>query len=316
LKSVRLDDSALGPLLVPNNAPQPQPGPGELLIRVCAAGVTPTELGWYPTSHTKSGDKRVGAIPGHEFSGVAAGAGEDAGAFRSGQEVFGMNDWYSNGAMAEYCVAPSSAVALKPSRLSHNEAASVPIGALTAWQGLFDRARLQAGERVLVHGGAGAVGVYVVQLARLHGAHVVATASGKNAAFVRELGAEQVIDYQAAQFEQIVTGMDVVFDTVGGETLQRSWSVLKTHGRMVTIVSDEQNAIDARIKESFFIMEPNGTQLTSIANLLQSGRLRAVVDAVVPLSQAPDAYAGRIPRQGRGKVVVAVQESEGLFPTA
>ena len=147
---------------------------------------------------------------------------------------------FSNGAMAEYCIAPSSAVALKPSRLSHNEAASVPMGALTAWQGLFDRARLQAGERVLVHGGAGAVGVYVVQLARLHGAHVVATASGADAAFVRELGAEQVIDYQAAKFEQIVTGMDVVFDTVGGETLQRSWSVLKTHGRMVTIVSDEQ----------------------------------------------------------------------------
>ena len=136
------------------DAPIPQPGPAELLIRVLAAGVIPTELGWYPTTHTRTGQSRTGAVPCHEFSGVVTGVGADVGDLETGREVFGMNDWYSEGALAEYCVAPFFAVAPKPAALTHAEAASVPISALTAWQGLFERARLQPGERVLVHGGA------------------------------------------------------------------------------------------------------------------------------------------------------------------
>src|SRR3954471_16054630 len=163
---VRVVDSAQGPVLVEGTAPQPQPGPGELLIQVYAVGVTPTELSWYPTSHSKTGEKRIGAVPGHEFSGVIAATGKDVDSFKTGQEVYGMNDWYSDGAMAEYCITMPSSVAAKPPRLTHVEAASVPIGALTAWQGLFDRARLQPEERVLVHGGAGGVGVFAIQLAR------------------------------------------------------------------------------------------------------------------------------------------------------
>jgi NADPH:quinone reductase-like Zn-dependent oxidoreductase len=216
-----------------------------------------------------------------------------------------MNDWFSDGAMAEYCVAPVSAVAPKPLRLSHAEAASVPISALTAWQGLLDRARVQAGDRVLVHGGAGAVGAYAVQLARLHGARVIATASAGDAAFVREMGAEQVIDYRASRFEQCVSDIDVVFDTVGGETLRRSWSVLKPQGRMITIASTEENAADPQSKEAFFIVEPSRKQLSLIANLLDTAELCAVVDSVVPLSRAPEAYADAVPRQHRGKLVVS-----------
>jgi len=293
---------------VEGRAARPQPARGELLIRVCAAGVTPTELSWYPTTHTKTGEKRDGAVPGHEFSGVVAAAGEDADGFQIGQAVFGMNNWFADGATAEYCIAPSLAVAPKPQGLTHVEAASVPIGALTAWQGIFDRAKLEPGERVLVHGGAGAVGMFAVQLARFYGAHVITTVSARNAAFAADLGAEQVIDYRTSRFEDRVRDMDVVFDTVGGESLARSWGVLKPGGRMVTIAAGSEGTTDGRVKEAFFIVEPNRKQLAEIAAMLEAGRLRAVVDTVVPLSRAPDAYAGKVERQGRGKMVVAVED--------
>ena len=306
MKIVRLDDSNSAPALVLDEAPEPEPSQDEVLIRVRAAAVTPSELLWYPTSHTKSGAKRQGAIPGHEFCGVIQSTGKNVATFCSGQDVFGMNDWFSDGAMAEYCVAPSSAVAVKPERLSYTEAASVPISALTAWQGLLDRARIQAGERVLIHGGAGAVGVFAVQVARLHGAHVVATASPANAEFVRELGAEQVVDYRAEPFEHRVGEIDVVFDTVGGDTLRRSWSVLKPRGRLVTIAASEESATDARTKAAFLLVEANQQQLAAIADLLQTGTLRPVVDTVVTLPEAPAAFAGRTARRGRGKVVVAM----------
>ena len=208
MKTMRLSDSAQSPVLVEENVPLPQPGRGELLVRVYAAGVTSTELLWYPTTHSKNGERRSRAVPGHEFSGVIAAVGEDTVGFDIGQEVYGMNDWFSDGAMAEYCITQPTSVAQKPPGLTHVEAASVPIGALTAWQGLFDRARLQAGERVLVHGGAGAVGIFAIQLARLHGAHVTTTASARNHAFVSQLGAAQVIDYRAVHFEDNVRDMD------------------------------------------------------------------------------------------------------------
>ncbi len=188
-----------------------------------------------------------------------------------GREVYGMNDWFSDGAMAEYCLTQPSWVAPKPSSLSHAEAASVPIGALTAWQGLFERAKLEAGERVLVHGGAGAVGVFAIQLAHWRGAHVVATASSRNVDFVSRLGADQVIDYSAVRFEEKAREMDVVFDTVGGETLRRSWGVLKQGGRMVTIAADGEETTEDRVKQAFFIVEPNQKQLIKIGELLETG---------------------------------------------
>lgn len=219
-----------------------------------------------------------------------------------------MNDWFSEGATAEYCVTAPSAVASKPSLLSHVEAASVPIGALTAWQGLFERAKLQPGERLLVHGGAGAVGVFAVQLARDRGAHVIATASSGNLDFVKQLGAEEVIDHHAIRFENQVKDVDVVFDTVGGETLNRSWEVLKEGGRMVTVATAGETANDDRRKQAFFIVEPNQSQLTTIGDLLQARRIRAIVDTIVPFVRAAAAYSGELRRQGRGKIVIAVAD--------
>jgi NADPH:quinone reductase-like Zn-dependent oxidoreductase len=170
MKVMRFNDSADAPALIAATASVPQPRPGEMLIHIQAAGVTPTELRWYPTTHTPDGGKRTGAIPGHEFSGIVEAVGRDVDPGLVGREVFGLNDWFADGATAEYCVAQPSGIALKPHRPSHAEAASVPIGALTAWQGLFDRARLRPGERVLVHGASGSVGIFAVQLARRAGA--------------------------------------------------------------------------------------------------------------------------------------------------
>ena len=283
------------------------------MVRVHAAGVTSKELLWYPTTYLKNGQARQRAVPGHEFSGVIAAVGDGVSDFRFGQEIYGMNDWFADGATAEFCITQPSNVAPKPAKLTHVEAASVPIAALTAWQGLFDRANLQAGERMLVHGGAGAVGIFAIQLARFRGAHVTATASTGNLAFVSALGADRVIDYRAVRFEEHTSEMDVVFDTVGGETLQRSWGVLRRNGRMVTIAADSEATADERVKQAFFIVEPNREQLTRITQMLDAGDLRTVVDAVVPLAQASAAYRGEVRRRnGRGKVVIAVAAEEGV----
>jgi len=294
MRSLQLADSGD---LIESDVPQPVPREGEVLIRVRAAGVTPTELIWYPTSHTKSGAKRTRAIPSHEFSGEIA---------ETGEEVYGMSDWFEEGSLAEYCVTQPALIAPKPQSLNHAEAASVPIGALTAWQGLFDRGKLKAGESVLVHGGAGAVGVFAIQLARSRGAHVITTVSANNFEFAKVLGADEVIDYKAGPFEEKVRDIDLVFDAVGGETLRRSWGVLKQNGRLVTVAADGESTQDERTRQAFFIVEPKRDQLVEIGKLIDAGILRAIVDTVLPLSRAADAYAGRLERSGRGKMVVSV----------
>src|SRR5262249_46787826 len=189
-------------------------------------------------------------------------------------------------------------------------AAVAPISALTAWQGLIERGRLVAGQRVLIHGAAGGVGVFAVQLARWRGAHVIGTASASNVAFVRGLGADEGIDYRAQPFEPVVHDLDVVFDTVGGETLERSWGVLKPGGRLVTIANPGEGSQDPRVREAFFIVQANRAQLAEIARLIDAGQLRPVVDAVFPLAQARQAYGHK---PAHGKVVLDV--ADGGSPT-
>jgi NADPH:quinone reductase-like Zn-dependent oxidoreductase len=305
MKSVRLLDAGL--TMVETSVPKP--GPGEVLVRVAAAGITPTELLWYPTTHQKDGQKRMEAVPAHEFSGRVAAIGEGIADLSVGQEIYGMNDWFEDGALAEYCLTRPEWVAPKPKTLSHAESATVPIGALTAWQGLFDRAKLQVGERVLIHGGAGAVGVFAVQLARSRGAHVITTVSSANIEFARELGADEVIDYRSERFEERAKNIDVLFDAVGGETLARSWGLLNSVGRAVTITADGASTNDPREKEAFFIVEPKRGLLIEIGRLLDAGELRAFADTVLPLECATDAYSGKLKKRGRGKVVIDVGSS-------
>jgi NADPH:quinone reductase-like Zn-dependent oxidoreductase len=307
MRAWQLTVSVTPPALRLADAPIPQAGTGQVLIRVRAAGVIATELGWYPTTHHKSGQMRANPIPSHEFAGVVEAVGPSVAGLKKGDEIYGMNDWFDEGATAEYCLTRPEWIASKPRKLSFAEAGTVPISALTAWQGLFDRANLQKGETVLVHGGSGGVGTYIVQLAKRHGARVLTTASARNRDFLLALGAERVIDYHTEQFDKVVKDIDVVFDTVGGDTLGRSCGVLKPTGRMVTIVSTFENSKDERIKKAFFIVEPKREQLVKVGAMLDSGELRVVIDAEVPFDRADAAYKGKIEGgTGRGKVVVVM----------
>lgn len=308
MKVMRLADSGNPGHLVEATLPDPQPAPGQVVVRIAAAGVTPTELEWYPTTHDASGASRTGAVPSHEFSGTIAALGSDVHDFTLGQAVFGMNDWFAQGALAELCLTEPSSIAPAPMTVGAVEAASVPIGALTAWQGLFEHGHLHPGDRVLIHGGAGSVGHFAVQIAHLHGAHVIATASPSNFGLVRQLGADELIDYHATRFEDAVTEpVDIVFDTVGGDVLLRSLPLVKPGRFAVTIASDKEGNEDPRVQHAFFIVKPHQRQLMEIAALIDTGKLRTLVDAVVPLDEAEKAYTGKVPsRAGHGKIVVAV----------
>jgi NADPH:quinone reductase-like Zn-dependent oxidoreductase len=304
MKAIYLQARGGPEALVYGEAQQARPGEGEVLVRVHAAGVIQTELSWVPTWTTQAGKPRpLPVIPGHEFSGEVAALGAGVRDTGVGDLVYGLNDWYRDGGSAEYCVARVADIASKPAAVDHVHAAATPISALTAWQGLVERASLAAGQRVLIHGAAGGVGTLAVQLARWRGARVIATASEANLDFVRSLGAEQVIDYRAEQFENSVPHVDVVFDTVGGETLERSWGVLKPGGRLVTVAASGEQTTDERIRGAYFIVEPSRTQLAEIARLIDGGTLRPVVGAVFPLAEARQAYQHK---PVRGKVVLRV----------
>jgi NADPH:quinone reductase-like Zn-dependent oxidoreductase len=305
MKALRLYDRS-PPRFVYEDAPEPTPGRGEVLIRVHAAAVTPTEMAWLPTSTARDGTPRpLPLVMGHELSGEVAGLGPDVGDLALGAAVFGMNDWYRDGAEAEYCVARAADVAPKPATLDHVAAAVVPISALTAWQGLCARAALRGGERVLIHGASGAVGLFAIQLARWRGAEVIATAS-RHFDLLRELGADVVIDYRRERFETIARDVDVVFDGVGGDTLARSWDVLKPGGRAVTIAASEEYTTIPRSRDAFFIVEPSREQLTEIARLVDGGALRVIVGAVLPLADGAAAHAGG---PGLGKTALRVSAS-------
>lgn len=307
MKAMQVNKVDEGPRLVLVELQKPEPDLGEILVHVHAAGVTTTELSWYPTTHTKSGTERPRAVPGHEFSGVITAIGKGVQDFEVGDEVYGMNDWYADGATAEFCITVPQNIARKPATLSHEAAASVPIGALTSWQGLIDRAKLEQGERVLIHGGAGAVGIYAVQLAHMRGARVITTVSTQDIEFVKRLGADEVIDYKASRFEKEIRDVDVVFDAVGGDTLDRSWGVLKPGGRMITIAADGEGTTDQRVKDAYFIVEPNQKQLVEIAKQLDAGYLRAFVKTTIPLNEASAAYSGAVRhKRGHGKIVISV----------
>ncbi len=309
MKAAYLEKKAGPESLVLGKIPRLNPNKGEVVVRVHASAITPTELQWFPTFNLQSGESRPFPIVlGHEFSGVVELVGPDVRGVTAGEEVYGVNDWFTNGAQAEYCVAPASALARKPASLDHVQSAVVPISALTAWQGLFEKIKLERGQRILIHGAAGAVGTFAVQLAHWRGAHVIATASAANLDFVRTLGADEVIDHRATRFEDVVHDVDAMFDVVGGDTLDRSWGVLKEGGNLVTVASTSEGNVEQRVRDAFMLMRADGSQLTQIAKTIDEGDLLIFVGAVFPLSQAREAYAlaqhTRIP----GKIVLRVVE--------
>ncbi len=311
MKAIRIHGRGGPDHLVYEDAPQPHPGSGEVLVRVYAAGVIANELKWDVTYQTTTGSPRTMPIPGRDLSGVVEEVGPGVTYPVKGTEVYAMLGYGRDGAEAEYTLALPSELAPTPMTLDPVQAAAVPLSALTAWQALFDHAHLAAGQTVLIHGGAGGVGVFAVQLARWAEAQVLTTASPRNREFLRELGAKEVIDYTKIRFEEVVHGVDLVFDTVSGETLPRSWQVIKPGGVLVSIVSPPPPAAERKeqdVRFVYFIVEPNHDELIQIGELIDARQLRPIIDKVFPLAQARQAYEQAAKGHTRGKIVLRVKD--------
>ena len=312
MKAIRIHRRGGPDHLVYEDAPQPHPGPGEVLVRAYAAGIIATELQWDVTYQTTAGSPHALPIPGRDLSGVVEEVGPGATTLVKGSEVYALLGYGRDGAQADYTIALPNELVPKPSTLDHVQAAAVPLSALTAWQALFDHAHLAAGQTVLIHGGAGGVGVFAVQLAHRAGAQVIATTSARNRDFLRELGANEIIDYTTTRFEAVAQGVDLVFDLVGGDTLQRSWQVIKPRGVLVSVVSPPPPAAVAKehdVRFAWFVVEPNREQLLKIGALIEAGQLHPVIDTVFPLAEARQAYEQAAQGHTRGKIVLRVMDA-------
>jgi len=287
------------------NVPRPEPGAGQVLVRVHAAGVNPAD---WKLREGKFGQIHFPAIMGIDFSGDVEALGPNVTEFRVGESVFGIVADES-GSYAEYALAPLSQIVEKPAGLNHVQAAAIPVPAMTAWQALFDEARLRAGQKILIHAAAGGVGNFAVQFAKWKGAYVIGTASGPNADLVRSLGAHEFIDYRTTRFEDVVHDADVVFDTIGGDTQERSWKVLNRGGVLVSIVQppSEQTAA-ARGGRGIFMRQDSkrNEELIQIAKLVASGQIKVNVETVLPLTEARQAQELSQTGHAHGKIVLAV----------
>lgn len=295
-------------VLVYEDAPRPHPGAGEVLVRVHAAGINPVD--WkIRGGHLKEMlHHTFPLVLGWDLSGVVESLGPETTRLKVGDEVFSRPDISRDGAYAEFIVVKESDLAPKPKSLDHLHAAALPLASLTAWQTLFDAAGLLAGQRVLIHAAAGGVGHIAVQLAKWKGAHVIGTASVKNHAFLRKLGVDQAVDYDTERFDEVVQPVDVILDTIGGDTQARSWKVLKPGGILVSIASppDARVATDNGVRQAFVFTQPNAAQLAEIARLADAGKLKVTVETILPLSDATRGQELSERGHGRGKIVLRV----------
>lgn len=312
MKAIRMHTRGGPELLAYEDAPQPTLQSGDALVRVIATSITKTELTWDETYSDCDGRQRIPSIPGHEFAGIVDTLAPDAAGVRVGDAVYALSSFCRNGSAAEFIAIRAADLAPKPHSLNFEQAAAVPLAGLTAWQALFDHAQIQKGARVLIHGAAGGVGTYAVQLANWKGAEVIATASAKDRDFLGELGASEVIDYTHERFEEKVKDVDVVLDTVGGETQERSWGVLRRGGILIGLVSPlpPEKPASLGVRGVFFIVEPNRAQLIQLGALIDEGTLRVVVGAVLPLASAREAFARGSAVHMRGKIVLRVAAAE------
>ena len=288
MRAVRLTESGLQLEQIDT----PEPGAGDALVRVRAAAITKDELEW-PVD-------RLPAIPSYELSGEVAALGPDANGVAVGDEVYALADFGRDGAAADFAVVAAALLAPKPRSLDHVASAAIPLAALSAWQGLFDHGRLEAGQRVLILGATGGVGHFATQLARHRGAHVIAAASDADAA--KALGAHEVVDARRERIEDAVEPVDLVFDTVGGELLERAPAVVRAGGRLVSL------ATEPAPPGIYFVVEPNREQLEKITRLVDDGELRPEIDSVYLLEEARAAFERSLAPGKRGKVVLRVSD--------
>jgi NADPH:quinone reductase-like Zn-dependent oxidoreductase len=306
MKAARIRQFGPPNVIAHDDVPQPEPGNGQLLVRVKAAGVG----NW--DALIREGKVQLQPLPlilGSELSGIVEAIGADAWGLKAGDEVYGATNEQFSGAYAEYALASAQMIARKPRVLNFIEAASAPVVTVTAWQMLFEYAHVTTGQTVLIHGAAGNVGAYAVQLAKQAGLHVVATAASANLDYVRGLGAERVIDYKSERFEESLTGVDVVLDTVGGDTQQRSLRVLRPGGILVSVVSPIPETLKKQynVRAAYFYVAVTTARLDRIAEFFDSGQLATDVGTVLPLEEARVAHemlAGA-PHK-RGKIVLSM----------
>ncbi|MFE6636752.1 NADP-dependent oxidoreductase [Streptomyces tendae] len=299
-----------GPEVLKEVRPErPEPRPNEVLVRVRAAGVNPTD--W---KHRANGGF-LGEPPfvlGWDVSGVVESVGIGVAAFRPGDEVFGMLSYpFGHGSHAEYVTAPARTFAHKPSGIDHVQAGALPLVSLTAWQALVERADVQPGQRVLIHAAAGGVGHVAVQIAKARGARVIGTASAGKHEFLRSIGADETVDYRETDFAEVVKDVDVVLDTIGGDTSLRSLRVLRPGGIVVSILpvgSDEfyEEADRLGVRAVRMLVDADRAGMEEIARLVESGKLRATIAQTFPLAEAARAHAEGETGRTTGKLVLVV----------
>jgi NADPH:quinone reductase-like Zn-dependent oxidoreductase len=286
----------------------PEPQTGEVLVRVHATGVLPAEWKVRQGLFKDFLPITFPYIPGSAFAGVVEEIGAGVTAFQQGQAVFGRSN---NGAYAEYTTVSVETIALKPETLSFVEAATISGGATVAWTALFENGELQPGQRVLIHGAAGGVGLFAVQFARWKGAQVIGTAGAANVDFVRSLGAQAVIDYTSTPFEQVVHDVDLVLDTIGGEILQRSMHVVKRGGMLVSLLGQppQEKALELGIRAMRITAVspfPSSSLLQTIAQLIGEGQVRAIVGKTFTLREANLAHELSQTGHGRGRIILHI----------
>lgn len=299
MKAVRIHERVGFDGLVYEDAPDPVPAVGDVLVEVRACGFTRDELEWPGTWVDRAGRPRTPTVPGHEVAGVVAALGWGTTGFSVGDEVFGLSDPYRDGAAAELMTIEARNLALKPASVDFVGAAALPQAGLTAWQALCVHGRLNAGQTVLVHGAAGGVGSLAVQLARALGAKAIGTGRAAARDLVLSLGAVRFVDLDAEPFESVVRGVDVVFDTVGGDILARSAAVVREGGVLVSIVAPPPTPDGV-----YFVREPDRVQLEDLARRVDSGELVPQVTAVYPLSEARAAFQAKSTGSLPGKVIL------------
>lgn len=308
MQAIRVHNYGGPEVLQYEDAPCPEPESGELLIKVHAASVNAADWKVRAGYMKEFIPVKLPFVPGFDFSGVVEDGGAGINQFKKGIEVFGRANIFRGGAYAQYAIAREAETAPKPKTVDHVHAGAIPVAASTAWQALFDKAQLAAGQKILIHGAAGGVGSFAVQFAKWKGAQVIATASGKNQDFLRGLGVDEAMDYQKTRFEDVVRDVDVVFDAVGGDTQQRSWRVLKRGGILVSIVAPpaQDEAAKYGVRGEMFGSQGNAAQLAEIGRLVAEGRVKVVVDTVLPLAEARRAHELGEHGHPRGKIVLQV----------
>jgi len=309
MKAVRVHRFGPPEVIALEDVPKPEPSNGEVVVEVKAAGIGPWDA--LIRSGKSALPQPLPLVLGSDLSGVIDSIGPGVEQFKVGDEVFGVTNERFTGAYAEYALAKAAMIAPKPKSLNHTHAASVPVVAVTAWQMVFDFAQLSSGQSVLIQGGAGNVGGYAVQFARLAGALVIATTSAKDVSYVRSLGGVGVIDYRATRFEERVKETDAVIDTVGGDTLDRSYGVLKRGGIVVSSAAQPSNekAEHHGVRAVFFLVQVTTERLRKIAELIDAEKLRTEVGEVLWLDEARKGHEmlEGAPHR-RGKIVIKVAD--------